>query len=152
MFEIKRSSDRQDYLIKNASNKGIINMEDGNGNTPLMYAAENGNKDIVKLLIDKGANVNKQDKNGKTPLMYAVVKGNKDIVKLLIENGAIVNKQNKDGQKALDYVENININFDDNGSLLYNKNKTKETREKITELLNNPLQFDIGLSSNDFNI
>ena len=34
------------------------------GKTTLMYAAENGNTDIVKTLIDHGADVNHQDIRG----------------------------------------------------------------------------------------
>ena len=35
-----------------------------------MYAVEKGNKDIVELLIKKGADVDKKSNNGKTALYY----------------------------------------------------------------------------------
>ena len=37
-----------------------VNKEDTDGKTPLMYACENGKEDIVKLLLDKGADVDEK--------------------------------------------------------------------------------------------
>ena len=42
------------------------------GYTSLHYACMSGTPDVVKLLIDKGADVNAADKKGATPLMLAV--------------------------------------------------------------------------------
>lgn len=60
--------------------------------------------EIIKYLIEKGANVNKLDSDGCSPLHYASImsvdlynengKLNNSIVKLLIENGADVNIKN----------------------------------------------------------
>lgn len=59
--------------------------------------------EIIKYLIEKGANVNKLDSDGCSPLHYAIImsfdlynegKLNNSIVKLLIENGADVNIKN----------------------------------------------------------
>ncbi|KTD74930.1 ankyrin repeat domain-containing protein [Legionella waltersii] len=47
--------------------------------------------DVVKLLIDHGANVNAQNAFGKTALMYAIQYENFTTVKLLVENKADVN-------------------------------------------------------------
>jgi ankyrin repeat protein len=70
-------------------------------NTPLHIASSNGDIEIVKLLIENGADVNKQNKDGTTALYIASQRGDIEIVKLLIQNGADVNKQNKDGKTAL---------------------------------------------------
>lgn len=58
--------------------------------TPLMLASARGYMDIVKLLIEKGANVNAK-KYEDTPLVMASAKGHMDIAKFLIEKGAEVN-------------------------------------------------------------
>ena len=44
-----------------------VNEKGTGGKTALQYAAENGNIDIVNILIDAGANPNLQDKRGNTP-------------------------------------------------------------------------------------
>src|SRR6185295_17479607 len=46
----------------------------------LITAVNNGNIDIVKLLIDHKADVNWKDRFNTTALMYAASKGNKDMV------------------------------------------------------------------------
>ena len=40
-------------------------------NTPLHWASLRGHKEVVVLLVEKGANVNAQDKHGDTPLYWA---------------------------------------------------------------------------------
>lgn len=47
--------------------------------------------DVVKLLINSGANVNAQNTFGKTALMYAIQYGNLTTVKLLVDGKADVN-------------------------------------------------------------
>lgn len=41
------------------------------GLTPLIIAARDGNYEVAKMLIDKGADVNSQTGTGATALMYA---------------------------------------------------------------------------------
>ena len=66
---------------------GIVGMP-----TPLHIASEEGFKDIVEYLIDRGANVNiKEPSEGRTPLHLASQRGYVDIVGLLVQAGADVN-------------------------------------------------------------
>ena len=57
---------------------------------PLHYAAENGHEQIVKHLIEKGANVNiaTDSMYEKTALRCAVRNGHEHVVKCLVESGA----------------------------------------------------------------
>jgi ankyrin repeat protein len=57
--------------------------------------------EMVKALIDKGADVNAKDKDGQTALMLAAGGGYTEIVKALIEKGADVNAKNNTGDTAL---------------------------------------------------
>ncbi len=106
---ITESGLRKDTVISNinstidALNKGAnINYQDKkNGNTALMYASLKGYEDMVKFLLDKGANVNIQNNVGDTALSFAVLKGYEDIVKLLLDSGVNVNIQNNDGDTVL---------------------------------------------------
>ncbi|XP_022091038.1 ankyrin repeat and KH domain-containing protein mask-like isoform X2 [Acanthaster planci] len=69
--------------------------------TPLMEAASAGHVDIVKLLIDYGADVNAQSSAGNTPLMYACSGGHEDAVKVLLDHGANIEDHNENGHTPL---------------------------------------------------
>ncbi|WP_338967567.1 ankyrin repeat domain-containing protein [Spiroplasma endosymbiont of Lonchoptera lutea] len=83
-------------IILNNKNSEMINdfLMDW---SPLQYAIFHGNLDIVKLLLENGANINLQNNNGNNALITAVENGHTDIVKLLLKNGADINHQNKFG-------------------------------------------------------
>ncbi|MBO4707914.1 MAG: ankyrin repeat domain-containing protein [Elusimicrobiaceae bacterium] len=74
---------------------------DRDNGTPLMRAAYNGHLKVVKLLIDKGADINIQNEAGSTALMKAAYKGYFEIVKLLIDKGAKINLKERHGATAL---------------------------------------------------
>jgi ankyrin repeat protein len=50
--------------------------------------AEKGHKDIVQLLLNKGADLESKSNSGRTPLSWAAKSGDKDIVQLLLDKGA----------------------------------------------------------------
>ena len=56
------------------------------GMTPLHAAALNDQRDLVLLLIEKGADVNAKTRNGWTPSDVAARWGHKDIVALLFRS------------------------------------------------------------------
>lgn len=60
------------------------------GTEALVFAAMNGATDLVKFLLDAGANPNPSD-GAPTALFYAIRSGNVDLVKLFIARGARVN-------------------------------------------------------------
>ncbi|KAF4480621.1 Ankyrin repeat and KH domain-containing protein [Colletotrichum fructicola] len=57
--------------------------------TPLALAALNGLDEVVKLLLDYGANIEALDKAGRSPLLRAFQSGHASTVKLLVQNGAV---------------------------------------------------------------
>ena len=66
-----------------------VNVSTQQGQTPLMAAAKrNGNADLVRLLLQKGADVKTP---GDTTLIPAAQSGDLEIMRLLIESGANVN-------------------------------------------------------------
>jgi hypothetical protein len=55
----------------------------------LPKAAEYGHEEVVKLLLEKGADSESKDsKSGQTPLSWAAENGREAVVKLLLEKGA----------------------------------------------------------------
>jgi ankyrin repeat protein len=64
--------------------------------TVLHVAAESGQPEIAKLLIDNGANVNARDNRGRQPLLSASLAGSKEIVELLVSHGAEINPTEKE--------------------------------------------------------
>ncbi|MEJ2703606.1 MAG: transglutaminase domain-containing protein, partial [Sedimentisphaerales bacterium] len=58
--------------------------------TPLHFAAQAGQTDIVEYLITNGADVNAKSIQGETPLQLAANNDHKEIMRLLIANGAEV--------------------------------------------------------------
>ena len=51
-----------------------------------------GHKDVVQLLLDRGAEPNKGASNGVTPLHMAAYHGHRDIVGILLDNGAVLDE------------------------------------------------------------
>ena len=59
------------------------------GATALFFAADRGNFEIIKILLDHGANVNVKDTfYGATALSWATQKERWDVIKLLLGKGA----------------------------------------------------------------
>ena len=75
--------------------------ESRKGQTALMWAAAEGHSDVVKLLIDKGADVKAVSKSGFTALVFAAVKNDAASVRSLLAAGADPNYALPDGTKAL---------------------------------------------------
>ena len=75
--------------------------------TPLMWAAwENQNPEVIKVLLEAGANVDARDKWGLTPLMQAARKNqNPEVIKVLLDGGADGKIRCKNGKTAFDYAK-----------------------------------------------
>ena len=58
------------------------------GAPPLWCAAAAGHTEIVRLLVERGANVNSTTKTNSTPLRAACFDGHYEIVQFLVERGA----------------------------------------------------------------
>ena len=123
--------DTAKILIENGANINAVDIE---GWSALSYAINNGDieiaklllenkvkiKDelliaikspivesrinIMKLLIENGANINYTDENGFNPLNIAIESGDMELTKFLITNGANVNSLIQDGVSLIGYA------------------------------------------------
>lgn len=75
------------------------------GITPLLYSLLYcDDVEVIKLLLDKGANLDDKDHYENSVLHIVVRSGNIKVAKLLIENGINVDSENIDGETPLQYA------------------------------------------------
>ena len=76
--------------VKAFLDKGVdVNAKTQYGATALAYAADKGHTELVKLLLERGADPNVRDTfYNATPMSWAAPKGHVEIAKLLIEKGS----------------------------------------------------------------
>lgn len=79
----------------------IVNKKGANGNAALYVATENGQEEIVDVLLANGADVNAVNNQGNAALHAATKNGQEKIVGVLLANGADVNAQNSEGKTSL---------------------------------------------------
>lgn len=77
----------------------LVNMADQHGATPLMHATLYADAELMRLLIDKGADVNIADASGATALMWGA--GDLAKVRLLVQHGANVDARSQLGRTPL---------------------------------------------------
>ena len=87
------------YLLNHDAN---VNIKNNNEQTPLhaVISSENPNINVVKILIENGANINEKAK-GNLPIIIAANNQRENIVNLLIDNGANIPINDEDGEKLL---------------------------------------------------
>ncbi|MGC7453390.1 ankyrin repeat domain-containing protein [Pandoraea pneumonica] len=78
------------------------------GWAPLHYAATSGHDDIVQMLLDASAYVDAESPNGTTPLMMAARGGHITTCKVLLDGGADVRLKNQLGLTAIDFANQSN--------------------------------------------
>ena len=71
---------------------------------PLHVAARAGNLEMLRLLVDAGAEVDGFDVDESTPLHVAASARRADVVRFLIERGADVNRRDKNGGYGLSFA------------------------------------------------
>jgi ankyrin repeat protein len=74
----------------------LATMPDGRGDQPIHHASRNGDTDIVRLLVEHGADVNAMNSRGHTVLYCAGGHGHLDCLRLLLREGA-----SREAQSAL---------------------------------------------------
>ncbi|MGE3841721.1 MAG: TonB family protein [Vicinamibacterales bacterium] len=78
-----------------------IDAQDDLGWTPLMHAAGAGHDAVVRLLIDKGADLRIANKLGETALHLAVRRGRLEVARRLLAAGSDLAARDNEGRTAL---------------------------------------------------
>ncbi|KAK5930637.1 hypothetical protein CgunFtcFv8_026857 [Champsocephalus gunnari] len=106
-------------VVKRLFSKGNVNAKASQaGQTALMLAVSHGRQEMVRALLDCGADVNVQDDEGSTALMCASEHGRAEIVKLLLEQpGCDISIVDNDGSNALSIA--LEASHNDTAVLLY---------------------------------
>ncbi len=103
VFDIARSGNVESMKKLIRINADTVNGSNDRGYTPLILASYYGRSEMVKLLIENGADVNFKSSQG-TALCGVAYKGDITITKLLLKHGAIVNTQDNNGTSPLLYA------------------------------------------------
>ena len=84
--------------------KSAINAVDSKGRTALSWAAQRGDHDAVRLLLQRGVDVNRPDYSKKTPLHWSISAESDASMHLLLQEDADVDAKDDIGRTALSYV------------------------------------------------
>ncbi|XP_071111398.1 cyclin-dependent kinase 4 inhibitor C-like isoform X2 [Haliotis cracherodii] len=89
--------------VKRLLSRGVdVNCRMGSW-TPVMEAAEQGHRDVVELLVSKGADVSLVDKYGYNTLHLACRGGDFETVKFVLSLNVVdIDARNNDGETAAD--------------------------------------------------
>jgi ankyrin repeat protein len=88
-------------LVKLSCNPNLINKQNKNGHSALHKAARHSSSDIVKMLLDMGAQEKLVTENQNTPLHWACIYRNSDAAALLSHNPHTINTRNYDGETPI---------------------------------------------------
>jgi ankyrin repeat protein len=95
-----RNKELSELLIDNGADVNTYSTDVHSG-MPLHTAVAYGRRDIVELLINKGAEIDSKTNNGGTSLSLAAQLGNRDIAELLINMGAEIDSKANNGGTPL---------------------------------------------------
>ena len=102
MIEQNKTAEVDRLLFKRPSQ---LRIRDHAQRTPLHTAAYLGRTDMVKILLNRGANWRATDKSGLNPVQLAVSEGHADITELfLMKTEVSVNAPYKDRVTLLDFA------------------------------------------------
>ncbi len=79
-FSTPKNTELAELLV---SHKATLNLYDSDGSAPLHVAAREGNSDMIKFLLRRGADPKQGDKYGRTAMQLAVRGGHEDLAKVL---------------------------------------------------------------------
>jgi len=95
------------YLVEEAEADVNATMPESRGEvTALRYAISNEDYEMVRYLVQNGADVNMANDAGWTPIMTAARTGNREIIGYLLDEGADLSARTDDGTTPVRVASN----------------------------------------------
>jgi len=130
------------------NNPSILIQKDKSGQTALHYAAQRGNLEMVKFMVNEmvkeGWSISEKDNlYGGTPLHLAVMVEDVAIVQFLVDSGALISKEDTLGKTPLDYANDVdeNVKLEIQNILRSAEGKTHHFREQDQNKRHMPLHL-----------
>ncbi|MCX6569195.1 MAG: ankyrin repeat domain-containing protein [Candidatus Aminicenantes bacterium] len=101
IFDVLRKGDISTVKALVEKMPQVLDARDGDGMTPLHYAAMGGNADLINYFIDKGAKLELKSVEGETPLLLAASLDRRAAVDALLKRGAALETRNNYLRTAL---------------------------------------------------
>ena len=86
-----------------------VDVEDEDGNTPLMLAAYHGHAATVGMLLDRGADVDLRNGRDQAPVAGAMFKGEDEVVRLLVGAGADLDAGTPSGRATAEMFDRLDL-------------------------------------------
>ena len=103
LIEISDLPDFCEVDIENINSCNIL------GDTPLHIAAQWGDIEMIKQLLDAGAKIDAQGEYGYTPIHLAITQNKEEAAKYLSQRGADLNIATNWGDTAMQLAKKYNI-------------------------------------------
>jgi len=109
LIEAIRSGDagRVEGLLD--ADPSLVGARTPDGYTPLHLAVASRRFEVVKLLVESGAEVDTRREGGGTPLHSAAQNGDAQLVEFLLEHGADPLAENDEGRSPLDLATSAEV-------------------------------------------
>jgi ankyrin repeat protein len=127
IHNLAQKGDLEGVKTQIEQNPELINARDKEGRTPLHWACRGVHLEIVRFLVDKGADVNVEDYNKIVPLHSLAVRNNTKAIELLLAKGANVNAKDYGANTPLHYAAIYDAA--DAAALLIEKGASIESRD-----------------------
>jgi ankyrin repeat protein len=127
IHELAQKGDLESVKTLIEKDPELVNAKDKDNRTPLHWACRGVHLEVVKFLVEKGADVNAEDSNKVVPLHSLAVRNSIEAIELLLAKEANVDTKEYGGHTALHYAAMYNAA--DAAALLIEKGADIEIRD-----------------------